>query len=54
MEDKLVLKNNVKIVRMEKGLSQQDLADMVVNMGAVGVGCNDKRMFSLACAAFRG
>ena len=29
MEDKVVLKNNVKIVRMEKGLSQQDLADMV-------------------------
>ena len=29
MEDKLVLKHNVKIVRMEKGLSQQDLADMV-------------------------
>ena len=29
MEDKLALKNNVKIVRMEKGLSQQDLADMV-------------------------
>ena len=29
MENKLVLKNNVKIVRMEKGLSQQDLADMV-------------------------
>ena len=29
MEDKLVLKNNVKIGRMEKGLSQQDLADMV-------------------------
>lgn len=29
MEDKLVLKNNVKIVRTEKGLSQQDLADMV-------------------------
>lgn len=29
MEDKLVLKNNVKIVRMEKGLSQQELADMV-------------------------
>lgn len=29
MEDKLVLKNNVKIVRMEKGLSQQYLADMV-------------------------
>ena len=29
MEDKLVLNNNVKIVRMEKGLSQQDLADMV-------------------------
>ena len=29
MEDKLVLKNNVKIVRMEKRLSQQDLADMV-------------------------
>lgn len=29
MEDKLVLKNNVKMVRMEKGLSQQELADMV-------------------------
>lgn len=29
MEDKLVLKNNVKIVRTEKGLSQQELADMV-------------------------
>ena len=29
MEDKLVLKNNVKIVRMEKELSQQELADMV-------------------------
>ena len=29
LEDKLVLKNNVKIVRMEKGLSQQELADMV-------------------------
>ena len=29
MEDKLVLKNNVKIVRMEKGLSQLELADMV-------------------------
>ena len=29
MEDKLVLKNNVKIVRMENGLSQQELADMV-------------------------
>ena len=29
MEDKLVLKNNGKIVRMEKGLSQQELADMV-------------------------
>ena len=29
MIDKLVLKNNLKKSRMEKGLSQQDLADMV-------------------------
>ena len=29
MEDKLVLKNNLKKTRMEKGLSQQDLADIV-------------------------
>ena len=29
MIDKLVLKNNLKKTRMEKGLSQQDLADMV-------------------------
>lgn len=29
MVDKLVLKNNLKKTRMEKGLSQQDLADMV-------------------------
>ena len=29
MEDKLVLKNNVKKARVEKGLSQQELADMV-------------------------
>ena len=29
MEDKLVLKNNVKKTRVEKGLSQQELADMV-------------------------
>ena len=29
MEDKLVLKNNVKKTRLEKGLSQQELADMV-------------------------
>ena len=29
MEDKLVLKNNVKKTREEKGLSQQELADMV-------------------------
>ena len=29
MGDKLVLKNNLKKTRMEKGLSQQDLADIV-------------------------
>ena len=29
MIDKLVLKNNLKKTRMEKGLSQQDLADIV-------------------------
>lgn len=29
MVDKLVLKNNLKKTRMEKGLSQQDLADLV-------------------------
>lgn len=29
MDDKLVLKNNVKMVRSEKGLSQSALADMV-------------------------
>ena len=29
MEDKLVLKNNVKKTRVEKGLSQQELADIV-------------------------
>ncbi|MGN0841565.1 MAG: helix-turn-helix transcriptional regulator [Candidatus Ornithospirochaeta sp.] len=29
MVDKLVLKNNLKKTRMEKGLSQQDLADIV-------------------------
>ena len=29
MEDRLVLKNNVKKTRVEKGLSQQELADMV-------------------------
>ena len=29
MEDKLVLKNNVKKTRVEKGLSQQELAHMV-------------------------
>ncbi len=29
MEDSLVLKNNLKEARTEKGLSQQQLADMV-------------------------
>ncbi len=29
MDDKLVLKNNLKEVRSEKGLSQQQLSDMV-------------------------
>ena len=29
MVDKLVLKNNLKKTKMEKGLSQQDLADIV-------------------------
>ncbi|MBQ9728038.1 MAG: helix-turn-helix transcriptional regulator [Clostridia bacterium] len=29
MDDKLILKNNVKAIRMEKDISQQQLADMV-------------------------
>ena len=29
MDDKLVLKNNLKSVRLEKNISQQQLADMV-------------------------
>lgn len=29
MEDSLVLKNNIKTVRMEQGLSQSQLAEMV-------------------------
>lgn len=29
MDDKLILKNNLKEVRNEKGLSQQQLAEMV-------------------------
>ncbi len=29
MDDKLILKNNLKASRNEKGLSQQQLADMV-------------------------
>ena len=29
MDDKLILKNNLRDVRSEKGLSQQQLADMV-------------------------
>ncbi len=29
MNDKLILKNNLKLSRTEKGLSQQQLADMV-------------------------
>ena len=29
MDDKLVLKNNLKDVRKEKGISQQQLAEMV-------------------------
>lgn len=29
MEDSLVLKNNIKAVRMEQGLSQSQLAEMV-------------------------
>lgn len=29
MDDKLILKNNLKEARSEKGLSQQQLADMV-------------------------
>ena len=29
MDDKLILKNNLKASRSEKGLSQQQLADMV-------------------------
>ena len=29
MDDKLVLKNNLKAMRLEKNISQQQLADMV-------------------------
>ena len=29
MEDKLILKNNLKVARSEKGFSQQQLAEMV-------------------------
>ncbi|MBO5240625.1 MAG: helix-turn-helix transcriptional regulator [Clostridia bacterium] len=29
MDDKLVLKNNLKTIRLEKNISQQQLADMV-------------------------
>ena len=29
MDDKLVLKNNLKAIRIEKNISQQQLADMV-------------------------
>ncbi len=29
MDDKLILKNNLKSIRLEKGISQQQLADMV-------------------------
>ena len=29
MDDKLVLKNNLKVIRLEKNISQQQLADMV-------------------------
>ena len=29
MDDKLVLKNNLKAIRLEKKISQQQLADMV-------------------------
>ena len=29
MDDKLVLKNNLKSIRLEKNISQQQLADMV-------------------------
>ena len=29
MDDKLILKNNLKDARREKGLSQQQLADMI-------------------------
>ncbi|MEE1302079.1 MAG: helix-turn-helix transcriptional regulator [Bacteroidales bacterium] len=29
MDDKLVLKNNLKAIRLEKNISQQQLADMV-------------------------
>ncbi len=29
MDDKLVLKNNLKALRLEKSISQQQLADMV-------------------------
>ena len=34
MNDQLVLKNNLRLCRVEKGYSQQQLADMV------GVSCN--------------
>ncbi len=29
MDDKLILKNNLKLIRFEKNISQQQLADMV-------------------------
>ena len=29
MDDKLILKNNLKAIRLEKNISQQQLADMV-------------------------
>ena len=29
MDDKLILKNNLKSIRLEKNISQQQLADMV-------------------------
>lgn len=37
MNNKLVLKNNLKKMRAEQGLSQQDLADMVgVSRNSIG------------------